>query len=132
MQAPKLGVEAEPQLVIKVVAMPSDTNPDGDMFGGWIVSQMDLAAYIHVRGLTPTRLVTVAIDNLSFHKPVFVGDCLTCYAIVEKIGTTSLTIKVTAMVERKVSRETELVTEGRFIFVAIGPDRKPVPLPKLS
>ena len=122
----------KPQLVIKVVAMPSDTNPDGDMFGGWIVSQMDLAAYIHVRGLTPERLVTVAIDNLSFQKPVFVGDCLTCYASIEKLGHTSLTIKVTAMVERKISRKVELVTEGSFVFVAIGPDRKPVPLPTFS
>ncbi len=127
-----LKLDKDPQLVIKVVAMPSDTNPDGDMFGGWIVSQMDLAAYIHVRGLTPTRLVTVAIDNLSFQKPVFVGDCLTCYAFTEKLGTTSLTVRVTAMVERKISREVELVTEGSFIFVAIGPDRKPVPIPKLD
>ncbi len=112
--------------------MPSDTNPDGDMFGGWIVSQMDLAAYIHVRNLTPERLVTVAIDNLSFQKPVFVGDCLTCYAVIEKIGRTSLTIKITAMVERKISREVELVTEGSFVFVAIGEDRKPVPLPRFQ
>ncbi|MBY0408415.1 MAG: acyl-CoA thioesterase [Rickettsiales bacterium] len=121
-------LETEPQLVIKVVAMPSDTNPSGDMFGGWIVSQMDLAAYIHVRALTPARLVTVAIDNLSFHKPVFVGDCLTCYAITERVGNTSLTVKITAMVERMTTREVELVTEGKFVFVAIGPDRKPVHL----
>ena len=122
----------EAQLVIKVVAMPSDTNPNGDMFGGWIVSQMDLAAYMHVRGLTTARLVTVAIDNLSFHKPVFVGDCLTCYAHTERKGTTSLTVKITAMVERMTTREVELVTEGNFVFVSIGPDRRPVPLPETA
>lgn len=124
----KMLPETEPQLVIKVVAMPSDTNPDGDMFGGWIISQMDLAAYIHVRPISHNRLVTVAIDNITFHKPVFVGDCLTCYAITEKVGNTSMTIKVTAMVERKTSRETELVTEGHFTFVSIGKDRKPTPI----
>ncbi|NBO18690.1 MAG: acyl-CoA thioesterase [Proteobacteria bacterium] len=117
-----------PQLVIKVVAMPSDTNPDGDMFGGWILSQMDLAAYIHVRGLTRHRLVTIAIDNLQFHRPVFVGDCLTCYAVTEKIGTSSITVKIVAQVERKMSNVVEDVTEGRFVFVAIDKERKPVPL----
>lgn len=126
---PSVRPETVPQLVIKVVAMPCDTNPNGDMFGGWIVSQMDLAAYIHVRPLIPARLVTVAIDNLTFHKPVFVGDCLTCYAITEKIGTTSLTVKVTAKVERMKTREVEEVTEGRFVFVAIGEDRRPIPIP---
>jgi len=121
-----IGLDNEPQLVIKVVAMPSDTNPDGDMFGGWILSQMDLAAYIHVRKLSTHRLVTVAINDINFHKPVFVGDCLTCYAITEKIGTTSVTVKITAMVEHKTSHAIEMVTEGRFIFVAIGHDRKPI------
>lgn len=117
-----------PQLVIKVVAMPSDTNPDGDMFGGWILSQMDLAAYLHVRGLTRHRLVTIAIDNLKFHKPVLVGDCLTCYAVTEKVGHTSITVKIVAKVERKATHAVEDVTEGRFVFVAIDKDRKPVPL----
>lgn len=116
----------EPQLVIKVVAMPSDTNPDGDMFGGWILSQMDLAAYIHVRGSTRHRLVTIAIDNLKFHRPVFVGDCLSCYAVTEKQGSTSITVRIVAKVERKMTHQVEEVTEGRFVFVAIDKDRKPV------
>src|SRR5476651_1478381 len=92
---------ADKELVIKVVAMPGDTNPDGDMFGGWILSQMDLAAYLHARKLTHTKLVTVAIDNIVFHRPVFVGDCLICYADIEKTGRTSITVKIDAMVERK-------------------------------
>ena len=89
------------ELVIKVVAMPGDTNPSGDMFGGWIVSQMDLAAYIHARKLTRSKIVTAAIDNIKFHKPILVGDCLICYAHTEKIGNTSITVRVEAMVERR-------------------------------
>lgn len=118
----------EPELVLKVVAMPSDTNPDGDMFGGWILSQLDLAAYLHVRGLTENRLVTVAMDNIKFHKPVYVGDSLTCYAITEKTGRTSVTVKVVAEVERKSTHLKEQVTEGRIVFVSVDNDRKPTPL----
>jgi acyl-CoA thioesterase YciA len=119
---------AERELVIKVVAMPGDTNPDGDMFGGWILSQMDLAAYLHARKIAHNKVVTVAIDNIVFHRPVLVGDCLICYAVTEKIGRTSVTVKIDAMVERKESHKEEQVTEGRFTFVAIGADRKPVPI----
>lgn len=114
------------ELVIKVVAMPGDTNPDGDMFGGWILSQMDLAAYLHARRQSRHKIVTVAIDNIVFHKPVFVGDCLVCYAVTEKVGRTSVTVKIEARVERKEGHKEEQVTEGCFTFVAIGPDRKPV------
>lgn len=115
-------------LVIKVVAMPGDTNPDGDMFGGWILSQMDLAAYLHARKVTTNKVVTVAIDNFVFHQPVFVGDCLICYATTEKVGRTSIKVKIEAIVERKLSHKQEQVTEGTFTFVAIGPDRRPVPI----
>ncbi len=114
------------ELVIKVVAMPSDTNPDGDMFGGWIISQMDLAAYLHARKLARKKMVTVAIDDIVFHKPVFVGDCLLCYAQVEKLGRSSIHVRVEAQVERMNGQATEKVTEGRFVCVAIGADRKPV------
>lgn len=126
MQHPPLAAERE--LVARVVAMPADTNPSGDMFGGWLVSQMDLAAWVKARKLTPHRLVTVAIDNIVFHKPVFVGDCLVCHATVERIGRTSLTIRVEAEVERMGSLNVEQVTEGRFVYVAIGDDQRPVPL----
>ncbi len=113
---------------IKVIAMPSDINPDGDMFGGWIVSQMDLAGYLTARKIARKKLATVAIDNIVFHAPVFVGDCLECFTHVEKIGRTSITIKVEAYVERKdqdIDAPKERVTEGQFIFVAIDNDRKP-------
>ncbi len=112
----------------KAIAMPSDTNPDGDMFGGWILSQMDLAAYVHARRLAKHKVVTVAIDNIVFHRPVFVGDCLECYARVEKTGRSSITVKVEAYVERRDSQAKDKVTEGSFVFVSIGSDRKPTPI----
>lgn len=111
---------------IKIVAMPKDSNADGDMFGGWIISMMDLAAHVPARKVAKKRLVTVAMDEINFHKPVFVGDCLECYAEVEKTGRTSITVQVDTYVERKDSLEREKVTEGRFVFVAIGKDRKPI------
>lgn len=116
------------ELVIKVVAMPRDINPDGDMFGGWILSQMDLAAYLHVRKHTKARVVTVAIDNIVFHHPVFAGDCLICYAATEKVGRTSITVKIDVIVERKDGSAELQVTEGRFTFVAIDEARKSTPL----
>lgn len=119
---------SEKELVIKVIAMPADTNPDGDMFGGWILSQMDLAAYLHARKIAKTKVVTVAIDNIMFHKPVFVGDCLICHAVTERIGRTSITVRIDAAVERKEGHAQEQVTEGRFTFVAIGADNRPVPI----
>lgn len=116
---------------IKIIAMPSDTNPDGDMFGGWIISQMDLAGYLTARKIAQSKMATVAIEAIVFHNPVFVGDCLECYATVEKIGRTSITMKVEAYVERKESAADapkEKVTEGRFVFVAIDKERKPKPI----
>jgi acyl-CoA thioesterase YciA len=116
------------ELAVRVVAMPADANPDGDVFGGWILSQMDLAAWVHARKITTHRIVTVAIDNIVFHKPVYVGDCILCYVATEKVGRTSITVKVNVMVERRESYEVDQVTEGRFVYVAIGPDRTPIPV----
>ena len=116
------------ELVVRVVAMPADTNPAGDMFGGWLLSQMDLAAWVKARKFSANRIVTVAIDNIVFHKPVFVGDCVLCYAEIERVGRTSITIKVDAVVERMAGHHEEQVTEGRFVFVAIDDDHKPVPI----
>lgn len=117
---------ADRELVIKVIAMPRDANPDGDIFGGWLVGQMDLAAYYFARKLTDAKVVTVAQDNIVMHRPVFVGDCLLCFAELERVGTTSVTVKIEALVERRLGRNTEPVTEGRFTMVAIDADRKPV------
>lgn len=113
-------------LMIRVVAMPADTNSSGDIFGGWLMSQMDLAAWICARKRTTHRLVTVALEGVVFHKPVFVGDCLLCYATVERIGRTSITIHVTAHAERANGGEEVQVTEGRFTMVALDKNREPV------
>lgn len=113
-------------LMIRVVAMPADTNSSGDIFGGWLMSQMDLAAWICARKQTPHRLVTVALDGVVFHKPVYVGDCLLCYATVERIGRTSITIHVIAHAERARGGVDVPVTEGRFTLVALDENREPV------
>lgn len=117
---------APENLMIRVVAMPADTNSSGDIFGGWLMSQMDLAAWICARRQTRHRLVTVALDGVVFHKPVFVGDCLLCYATVERVGRTSITIHVTAHAERAKGGEVVTVTEGRFTLVALDEHREPV------
>ncbi len=126
----------EPMIpAIKVIAMPADANPDGDMFGGWIISMMDLAGYVEARRIARTKLVTVAVDKIVFHNPLFVGDCLECYTEIEKTGNTSITIKVTAYAERKdlsADQKREKITEGSFVFVAIDKNRKPTPLPKTA
>lgn len=110
---------ANESIAIRAIAMPRDTNPSGDIFGGWLVSQMDLAAGSLASILAEGRCVTIAIDSLTFHKPVFVGDQVTCYANLVKIGKTSLTIKVDVWVRRTLTNNTLKVTEGTFVFVAI-------------
>lgn len=115
-------------LVIRVVAMPADTNSSGDIFGGWLLSQMDLAAWVAARRQTRHRLATVALDGVIFHRPVYVGDCVLCHATIEKIGRTSITVHIDAMVERLNGGEVEQVTEGTFVLVAIGEGGKPVPI----
>ncbi|MBN8530773.1 MAG: acyl-CoA thioesterase [Alphaproteobacteria bacterium] len=114
--------------IIKIIAMPKDGNADGDVFGGWILSMMDLAGGTYAKKVARNRVVTVAVDKMVFHKPVFIGDCLECFAETVKIGSTSLTVKVDAYVERKSGGDKEKVTEGVFVFVAIDQDRRPVKL----
>jgi acyl-CoA thioesterase YciA len=115
---------------IKVIAMPKDANPDGDIFGGWIISMMDLAGAIIARGVAKTRIVTVAVNNMTFHLPVYIGDCVECYGEVLHIGNSSIRVKVETWVERRNDRSRAKVTEGEFVFVAIGADRKPVVINK--
>ena len=109
-------------------AMPQDTNHDGDVFGGWIVSQMDLAGSVQARRTARNQIVTVAMENIQFHKPVFVGDLLECFCRVSKIGVTSITVEVDARVERLMSGEVEKVTQGSFVYVAIDESRQPIPV----
>ncbi len=113
---------------IKIVAMPADANADGDMFGGWILSMMDLAGSIPARKRAKRRIVTVAVDSIEFHAPMFVGDCLECYADIEKVGRTSITVKVESYAESREAEGKTKITEGRFVYVAVGNDRRPVPV----
>ncbi|MFL6583234.1 MAG: acyl-CoA thioesterase [Chthoniobacterales bacterium] len=118
------------ELVIRTIAMPADTNPSGDIFGGWIMSQMDLGSGILALNQAKTRVVTVAMEGMSFLQPVRVGDRVACYAWVEKIGRTSMRIPVEVWVERYMTGEQVRVTEAVFIYVAIGKDGRPVPVPR--
>lgn len=116
-------------LASRAIAMPKDTNPAGDIFGGWLVSQMDLAAGSVASVRTDGRCVTVAINGLTFHKPVFVGDEVSCYSKIVKIGNTSLTIDVEVWVRRALTNTKLKVTEGTFTFVAIDKTHTPRKIP---
>lgn len=118
------------ELVIQTIAMPKDTNPSGDIFGGWIMAQMDAGSGILATKTAKCRVVTVAMDGMSFLRPVRVGDTVACYARVEKIGRTSMTIPVEVWVRRYRTGEIERVTEAVFTYVAIDDQGKPTPVPR--
>ena len=122
--------KAEGELVVRVLAMPASTNPSGDIFGGWLLSQMDIAGGIFSKRYVGGNTVTVALDSMVFHRPVFVGDVLCCYFKLVKVGTTSLGVKVEAWIVREWSDEFIKVTEGIFTYVAIDRDRRPRPFKK--
>src|SRR2546430_12690598 len=107
------------ELVIQTIAMPKDTNRHGDIFGGWLVAQMDLGSAILAAKIAKARVVTVAIEQMSFLQPVHVGDTVACYARLEKIGRTSMRIPVEVWVHRFMSGEEVRVTQAVFIYVAI-------------
>jgi acyl-CoA thioesterase YciA len=115
--------------ILSAIAMPADTNPAGDIFGGWLISQMDLAGNTVASRLAKGRTVTVAITAMTFHRPVFVGDVVSCYGTVVKTGKTSITVKVETWVQRGYGGERIEVTEGLFTYVAVDAARKPVALP---
>lgn len=119
-------------ICIRTIAMPADTNPAGDIFGGWVLAQMDLAGGTFALHQARGRVATVAVDGFSFHAPVLVGDEFTCYCRELRRGRTSLTVGVEAWVRRDKSDVHEKVTEGTFTFVAIDQNRKPRPLDPLE
>jgi acyl-CoA thioesterase YciA len=123
--------DAPPQTepALRAIAMPADANPSGDIFGGWLLSQMDLAGSTTATRRAKGRVVTVAITAMTFHRPVFVGDEVSCYAEIIKIGRTSITIKVKSWVRRGRGEETIEVTEGIFTYVAVDSERRPCPVP---
>jgi acyl-CoA thioesterase YciA len=120
--------EPRGDLTVRVAAMPSDTNANGDIFGGWVLSQMDqaggIAAVEHAKG----RVVTVAIDAMTFIRPVKVGDVLCVYTAIDKIGRTSMKVHVEAWARRFRTHDREKVTDATFTFVAIDDEGRPRPV----
>jgi acyl-CoA thioesterase YciA len=121
----KSSNKPEGELVLQTVAMPSDTNAYGDIFGGWLVSQMDLGGAILAHRQAKNRVTTVAIDSMSFIKPVFVGDLVCCYAKKVKTGRSSIHVKLQVWVQRLRLGNYEQVTEGLFVYVALDKKRRP-------
>jgi acyl-CoA thioesterase YciA len=122
-----LPPQSEPTL--RAIAMPADANPHGDIFGGWLLSQMDLAGGTVATRRAKGRTVTVAITAMTFHRPVFIGDEVTCYGTIIKVGRTSITVKVESWARRGIGDEQIAVTEGIFTYVSVGSDRRPCPVP---
>lgn len=113
------------EITIQTLAMPADTNANGDIFGGWLVSQMDLAAGVLAKKLAHGRVATVAINSMTFLKPVHVGDVVSCHVDLVKCGNTSMTIAVEVWTEALSTGKTYRVTEGTFVFVAIDEHGRP-------
>jgi acyl-CoA thioesterase YciA len=120
--------EPHGELVIRTIAMPADTNPNGDIFGGWLMSQMDLGAAIYARNLSRSRVTTIAVDGMTFLNPVYVGDIVSCHATLIKVGRTSMRIAVDVWAQRTKGGELVRVTEGVFTYVAIDDHGKPWPV----
>ncbi|HUV32968.1 MAG TPA: acyl-CoA thioesterase [Devosiaceae bacterium] len=127
---PSRNSAAEPHgaLTVRTLAMPADTNPSGDIFGGWVMSQMDIAGGIAAYERAMGRVVTVAVEAMTFIVPVKVGDVLCVYTAIEAIGTTSVTVDVEAWVRRQRISERIKVTEGRFVYVALDGNGKKRPV----
>lgn len=115
-------------LALQTLAMPADTNANGDIFGGWVVSNMDMAAGIAARFRAKSRVVTAAIDALTFIKPIYVGDTVCCYAELIKVGRTSMQFKIEVWSQGIQEDAAKKTAEGLFTFVAINEERKPHPV----
>ncbi|MCZ4274081.1 acyl-CoA thioesterase [Maritalea porphyrae] len=112
-------------LTIRTIAMPADTNPSGDIFGGWVLSQMDIAGGIAAAERSKSRVVTVAVEAMTFIAPVKIGDVLCIYTTIERVGTTSISVFMEAWARRNRLDEREKVTDGRFVYVSLDDQGKP-------
>ena len=117
---------------VRVIAMPADTNPYGDIFGGWLVGLMDAAAGSVASRYSHGRAVTIALDGMAFHRPVFVGDEVSVYATLVGTGRSSMRIDVEAWRRARHEDLSYKVTEARFTFVAVGEDRRPRAVPPIA
>ncbi|HEY9010410.1 MAG TPA: acyl-CoA thioesterase [Devosia sp.] len=123
------ATEPHGQLTIRTLAMPADTNPAGDIFGGWVMSQMDIAGAIAAVERVRGRVVTVAVEAMTFIAPVKVGDILCVYTTIERVGTTSITVAIEAWARRNRLADRVKVTAGHFVYVALGEDGKKRTIP---
>ena len=121
--------EPRGELTTSTMAMPKDTNPSGDIFGGWLLSEMDIAGSIVAWQRAHGRVATVAVRGMTFHSPVHVGDVLCCYTDIVGTGTTSITINIEAWAQPRSHGRRIKVTEGEFIFVALDGAGRKRPLP---
>jgi acyl-CoA thioesterase YciA len=113
---------------IRVVPLPADTNAYGDIFGGWLLSQMDLAGASAATEIARRRVVTVGVEGMNFHKPVFVGDEVSFYTDIKRKGRTSISVHIEAWARARTEDDSRMVTEGVFTFVSIDENRKPLEL----
>jgi acyl-CoA thioesterase YciA len=125
-EAPEVLPTSDPAM--RTIAMPADTNPHGDIFGGWLLCQMDLAGSTFATRRAGGRVVTVAITAMTFHRPVMIGDEVSCFCDVERIGNTSITLKIESWARRRIAEEPIKVTEGLFTYVLVGDDGHPQPI----
>ncbi len=117
------------ELTLRTLAMPADANAAGDIFGGWVMSQMDLACGIRAAERAHGRVVTAAVKEMAFAMPVKIGDTLCIYTEITRVGRTSLTLKVEAWAQRYLTPHMEKVTDAVFVMVALDPEGKPTPVP---
>jgi acyl-CoA thioesterase YciA len=122
---PVNGDEPTGELCTRTLAMPADTNQNGDIFGGWLLAQMDISGGVFAAKITKSRNVTVAIDAINFRKPVYVGDLVSVYGALVRIGRTSLTVHLEAWVVRRKEMQSILVTDGNFTYVSIDDQGRP-------
>lgn len=133
-QTTQLPADREP--VIRIIPMPKDTNPNGDIFGGWLMSHVDLAGSIVAAARIRGRMATVAVNQFTFKHPVYVGDLVSIYGRVERVGNTSLTIYAEVFVQRstigRFSGEIVRVTDASLTYVALDDEGRPAPIPQLD
>ena len=123
--APNMETEPGGDLCIRTVAMPADTNANGDIFGGWLLSQMDLGGGVFASKVAQSRTVTVAIEAMNFRKAVYVGDLVSVYANLVRVGRTSVTLHIEAWAMRRREMQSILVTDGNFTYVSIDDQGRP-------
>lgn len=117
------------ELTLRTLAMPADANAAGDIFGGWVMAQMDLACGIRAAERARGRVVTAAVQEMAFAMPVKIGDTLCVYTEISRVGRTSMTLKVETWAQRYLTHIMEKVTEATFVMVALDADGKPTPVP---